>query len=70
MAIFQMTMVLHSVFNIEIKCVFTILKAINCKMMKTEFVVPQDMRECRVHQQHAFMECPQVLSILTESIKE
>ena len=51
----------------EKKCVLTILKAINRETIKTEFSVPQDMRECRVHQEFTFMECAHVSSVVTET---
>ena len=47
-------------FNIEKKCVFTILKAINR-------LVLQDMGQCRVHQQLTFMKCAHVSNIVTEA---
>ena len=46
---------------------FTILKAITRKTIKTEGLVPQDMRECRVHHQLTFMKCVHVSSIVTEA---
>ena len=39
---------LHSIFDIEKKCVLTILNAINRKIINCECLVPQDLRECRV----------------------
>ena len=39
---------LHSILNIEKKCVLPILKAINRETIKSECLVPQDMREGRV----------------------
>ena len=52
---------LRSIFSIEKKCVLTILKAINRKMVNSEYLVPQDMREGRVSWQLTFMKCAHVL---------
>ena len=51
---------------------FPILKrnvclAINRETIKTKCLVPQDMQECRVHQQLTFMKWTHVLSIVTEA---
>ena len=45
---FLLILFLHSIFNIEKKCVLTILKAINYKTFNAESLVPRDMREGRV----------------------
>ena len=50
---------LHSIFNIEKKCVLTILKAINRKTINFECLVPQDILN--------FMKCAHVSSIVTEA---
>ena len=39
---------LHSIFNIEKKCVLIIFKAINRETINSECLAPQDMREGRV----------------------
>ena len=58
---------LHSIFNIEKKCVLTVLKAVDRKTIKTECLVSQDMRECRAYQQIAFMKRAHVSSIVIEA---
>ena len=39
----------------------------NRKTIKTECLVPEDTRECRVHQQLTLMKCAHVSSIVTEA---
>ena len=53
-------------FHIEKKCVLTILKAINRKMINSQCLVPQDMRKGRVSKQLTVMKCTRISSIVTE----
>ena len=51
-------------------CVLTILKAMNSKMINMinfEYLVPQNMRECRVSWQLTATKCARVSSIVTEA---
>ena len=45
---FSLIFFLHSIFNIEKKCVLTILKAINHKTINSKRLVLQNMEESRV----------------------
>ena len=74
-------LLLHSIVNIEQKCVFTILKAINCKKKfyavyvirdnerstPNECLIPQGMRECSVSHQFTVIKRAQITSIVIEA---